>query len=166
MKNTIRIALLTVAISSLLSGGSIFAESADKPATASGKQEYAGVEPKKCERWEEKEKRLEKLKSELKLNANQEAAWTVWFGTINGDRKAWKEMRENEGSWADLSVPERMEKKLAFSKKHIARQEARLAATKTFYATLSSEQRKIFDKGYSIEHHGNFATMKGITVLP
>jgi hypothetical protein len=33
-----------------------------------------------------------------------------------------------------------MEKMLAFSKEHIARQEARLAATKTFYATLSPEQ--------------------------
>jgi len=27
--------------------------------------------PKKCDRWEEKEKRLEKMKTDLKLNANQ-----------------------------------------------------------------------------------------------
>jgi Spy/CpxP family protein refolding chaperone len=49
-----------------------------------------------------------------------------------------------------------MEKMLAFSKEHIARQEARLAATKTFYATLSPEQRQAFDKGFNFEHHGRF----------
>jgi protein CpxP len=49
-----------------------------------------------------------------------------------------------------------MEKMLAVSKEHLARQEACLAATKMFYATLSPEQRKIFDKGFHFEHHGHF----------
>ena len=38
----------------------------------------------------------------------------------------------------------------------IVKQEARLAATKTFYATLSPEQRQTFDKGFNFEHHGGF----------
>ncbi|MEI7995834.1 MAG: Spy/CpxP family protein refolding chaperone [Methylococcaceae bacterium] len=53
-------------------------------------------------------------------------------------------------------MPDRMEKMLAFPQEHIARQELRLAATKTFYSTLTPEQRKIFDKDFNFEHHGHF----------
>ena len=113
-------------------------------------------EPKKCDRWEGKEKHLEALKSDLKLTANQEAAWTEWAGKIKEDRKDLEEKRKDTESWANLPVPDRMEKMLAYSKGHIARQEVRLAATKTFYATLTLEQRKIFDKGFNFEHHGHF----------
>jgi hypothetical protein len=49
-----------------------------------------------------------------------------------------------------------MEKMLSFSKEHITKQETRLAATRTFYALLTPEQRLIFDKDYNFEHHGRF----------
>ena len=154
MKHSTRIALLTLALSALLAGRNASAEPADATATVTPKP--VSAEPKKCDRWEGKEKRLETLKADLKLSVNQEAAWTEWVGKIKGDRKAWKERHENVESWANLSAPERMEKMLAFSKEHIAKQEARLAATKTFYATLSPEQRLILDKGFKFEHHGRF----------
>ncbi len=152
MKHINKIAILTLAISSLLAGQNALAEPAgvaalDKPKTGS-------VEPKKCDRWEGKEKRLEMLKSDLKLNANQETAWTEWVSKIKDDHEGWEEKRKNEESWASLPAPERMEKMLAFSKEHIAKQEVRLAATKTFYAILSPEQRLAFDKGFMLEHHG------------
>jgi len=154
MKHTTRIAILMLAISGLLAGRNVLAESA---ATAAfGKPESASVEPKKCDRGEGREQRLETLKSDLKLNANQEAAWTEWAGKMKEDRKGWEEKRKNVESWASLPALDRMEKMLAFSKEHIARQEARLAATKIFYATLSPEQRKTFDKGFHFEHHGHF----------
>ena len=154
MKHTTRIALLTLVISGLLAGRNTLAEPAD--ATVLGKPKPASEEPKKCDRWEGKEKCLETLKSDLKLNANQEAAWTEWVGKIKEDRKGWEEKRKNEESWASLPALDRMEKMLAFSKEHIATQEARLAATKIFYATLSPEQRQTFDKDFNFEHHGRF----------
>ena len=74
-------------------------------------------------------------------------------GKIKENRKIWEEKIKNVESWADLPVPVRMEKMLAFSKEHIAREEENLEATKIFYATLSLEQRKIFDKEFNFEHH-------------
>jgi len=155
MKHTTSIAILTLAISSLLAGRNVQAEPAD--AAALGKPKSDSEQPKKCDRWEGEEKRLETLKSDLKLNANQEAAWTEWVSKIKGDHAGWEEKRKNEESWASLPALDRMEKMLAFSKEHIARQEVRLAATKTFYATLSPEQRQTFDKGFNFEHHGRFS---------
>jgi periplasmic protein CpxP/Spy len=149
MKHTTKIVLLSLAISGLLIGQSAFAESA-----APVKQETTSETPKKCDKEEGRGKRLETLKADLKLNANQEAAWTEWAAKIKGDHEDWEEKRKDMESWASLTVPERMEKKIAFSKEHIAKQEERLAATKTFYATLTPEQRQIFDKGFMFEHRG------------
>ena len=154
MKHITRSALLTLAISGLLLGQNVLAEPAD--ATALVKAKPAGEELKKCDRWEEKEKRLETLKTDLKLNASQETAWTEWVSKIKGDHKSWEEKRKNVESWASLPAIDRMEKMLAFSKEHIARQEVRLTATKTFYATLSPEQRQVFDKEFKFEDHDRF----------
>jgi periplasmic protein CpxP/Spy len=154
MKHITRIAILTLAISGLLAGRNVLAEPADAAALVKAKP--ASEEPKKCDRWEGKEKHLETLKSDLKLNASQEAAWTEWVSKIKGDHKNWEEQRKNVDSWASLPALERMEKMLAFSKEHIALQEVRLAATKAFYATLSPEQRQIFDKEFKFEHHDRF----------
>lgn len=159
MKHKTRIALLTLAILSLLTGQNVQAEPINT--AAPGKPKPTSEQPKKCERWEGQEKRLETLKSDLKLNANQEAAWTEWVGKIKGDHKDWEEKRKSAESWASLPAPDRMEKMLAFSKEHIARQEAHLAATKTFYAMLSPEQRKTFDKGFNFEHHDRFGKEDG-----
>ena len=154
MKHITRSALFTLAISGLLVGQNVLAEPADS--TALVKSKPASEELKKCDRWEEKEKRLETLKTDLKLNASQETAWTEWVSKIKGDHKSWEEKRKDVESWASLPAIDRMEKILTFSKEHIARQEARLTATKTFYATLSPEQRQVFDKEFKFEDHDRF----------
>ena len=154
MKNKITITLLTLVFSGLLAGRNVLAEPAD--AAALVKPNPASEEPKKCDRWDGKEKRLEAHKTDLNLNPNQEAAWTEWAGKIKGDYKSWEEKRKNVESWASLPAIDRMEKMLAFSKEHIARQEVRLTATKTFYATLSPEQRQVFDKEFKFEDHDRF----------
>lgn len=151
MKHMTRITILTIAVSGLLAGRNALAEPASTAAL--DKPKPATAETKKCDRREGREKHLEILKTDLKLNATQEAAWTEWVGKIKGDHKAWDERNKNVESWASLSVPDRMEKMLAFSKEHIAKQEARLAATKAFYATLSPEQQQTFNKDFKFEHH-------------
>jgi periplasmic protein CpxP/Spy len=150
MKNIIQLSMLTLAIPSLLTASIAMAEPAD---TTAEKQKPASVEPKKCDYWKGEEKRLESLKADLKLTANQEAAWTEWAGKIKADKKGWETKRKEVESWSNLPVPVRMEKMLAFSKEHIATQEAHLEATKIFYAKLSLDQRKIFDKEFNFEHH-------------
>jgi len=97
-------------------------------------------------------KKLEALHSALKLTPAQEAAWNEWIGKMKPDEAGWKAHRR-EG-WANLTAIERMEKKLEFSKERQAKLEARLAATKTFYASLSEEQRKVFDKEFIFHRHG------------
>ena len=155
MKHTHKISVLTLAVIGLLATHNVLAETTDTGAVA--KPGVTGEAPK-CEKEEGRGKRLEVLKSTLKLNASQEAAWSEWVDKVKGDRKNWGEMRKNVESFASLPTPERMEKMLAFSKEHIARQEARLASTKAFYATLSAEQRLTFDKGFSdFQRGGRFA---------
>jgi periplasmic protein CpxP/Spy len=154
MKHRTKIVILTFAISSLLTGRNVLAEPLD--VAVLGKPKPVNEQTKKCDRWEGEEKRLETLKSDLKLKQDQEAAWTEWAGKIKGDHAGWEEKHKNEQLWASLPVPDRMEKMLAFSKGHIARQEVHLAATKTFYATLTPEQRLIFDKDFNFKHHGHF----------
>lgn len=151
MKHTTRITLLTLAISGLLLGQSVLAEPTNTAAPA--KQESASVTVKQHNRQEKRQKHLEMLKSNLKLNASQEAAWTEWVDTIKEDPKDLQEMRDNMESWSGMTAIERMEKKLAFLKERVTKQEARLAATKKFYDTLSPEQRLIFDKDFNAGHH-------------
>ena len=122
MIHTTRIAIATLAVSTLLVGSNVLAEPVDDSILS--KPKLASEQPKKCDRWEGKEKRLEALKADLKLNASQEAAWTEWAGKLKGDRQGWEERRKNVESLASLPAPERMEKMLAFSKEHVAKQEA------------------------------------------
>ena len=109
-------------------------------------------QPQKNDHWANRAKQLETLKANLSLNAIQETAWNEWLDTNKSDHQAWQTQHKNDESWASLSVPERMEKKLAYSKAYIIKQEARWVATKKFYDTLTHEQRKTFDKEYVFNH--------------
>lgn len=150
MKQLSKIALLLLSLSGLMTAHAVSAEPANTPAS-----NQSASAPKKCDRKAGKEKCLETLKSDLKLNENQAAAWTDWADKIKGGPKNEEEKHPDFKSLANLPAPERMEKMLEFSKEHIVRQEARLAATKIFYETLTPEQRTIFNKGFNFEHHGH-----------
>ncbi len=143
MKHLHKFSVLTLIMTGLFATHNALAEPTDTGVAINTS------EAPKYNKEEGRGKRLEILKSTLKLTASQETAWTEWVDKIKGDHKNWGEMRKNAESFASLPAPERMEKMLAFSKEHIAKQEARLAATKVFYATLSPEQRLAFDKGFS-----------------
>ncbi len=99
-------------------------------------------------------KKLDALHADLKLNANQEPAWNEWSAKMKAGHPGWKEKRKEFESWANLPAIARMEKRLEFAKQHVGMLEERLAATKTFYATLTDEQKKIFDKQFAFSGHG------------
>lgn len=102
-------------------------------------------------------KRQAALHDALKLTAAQEPAWAAYVAAIKPQAPA---ARGERGDWKAMSAPQRMEKRIAFSKQRIARMEAHLAATKSLYAALSPEQQKLFDENskrggrHGMKHRG------------
>ncbi|OGB27507.1 MAG: hypothetical protein A3I66_06375 [Burkholderiales bacterium RIFCSPLOWO2_02_FULL_57_36] len=97
-------------------------------------------------------KRQAELHDKLKLDASQESAWQA-FTAATTPNDQWK--RPDRAEWEKLSAPERMEKQLGMMKEREARMTSRLAATKTFYATLTPEQQKVFNESFmSGRRHG------------
>jgi Spy/CpxP family protein refolding chaperone len=98
------------------------------------------------------EERMNRLRQDLKLTADQEAAWTTWTGKVTASLEEAKAKRPDFKAMSDLSAPERMEKYIGYRKEKQARMEAGLADLKAFYATLTPEQRKVFDKSSPFGH--------------
>ena len=93
------------------------------------------------------------LHDKLKLTAAQEPAWAT-FGASMRPGPGQRPARMDQAEIKKMSAPERLEKWIAKSKEHIARQETRLAALKTFYAVLTPEQQKVFDDNVPGGEHG------------
>ncbi|MET3134001.1 protein CpxP [Oxalobacteraceae bacterium GrIS 1.11] len=97
-----------------------------------------------------------RLHDKLKLSAEQEPAWTTFIAASAPPASI---ARPDRAAIAKMTAPERLEKWIEASKTHIATQESRLAALKTFYALLTPEQKKTFDDsvpgGAHGPHHGH-----------
>lgn len=91
------------------------------------------------------EERMAQLHKELKLTSAQEADWQAWSDKVNQARAAKKEARPDFETLRKLPAPDRLQKMIDFGKTKQAELEDILTATKTFYATLTPEQRKTFD---------------------
>ena len=130
--------------SALLASGSTRAEA---PATTAGDAKSPSKPGARmhAERARQKMEQLEALHQALKLNADQESAWNNWLTQWKGDRMKGKQIWQDMAELNKLPPIEQMEKKLAFFRERLTRQESRIAATKVFYGTLSPEQQKIFD---------------------
>lgn len=100
------------------------------------------------------ERRLGKLKQELKITAAQEPAWNAWTGAL---RPGARMQRPSRDELAALSTPERIDRLRASRIQRTAEMDRRLDATKSFYATLDVEQKKVFDAAslrFAKRHHG------------
>jgi hypothetical protein len=88
------------------------------------------------------EKHYARLHDKLQLTAAQQPAWDSFVAkTKPSDQNArpdWQEI-------AKLPTPQRLDKVLQIKQEHLQRTEARIQATKEFYATLSAEQKQAFD---------------------
>jgi periplasmic protein CpxP/Spy len=86
-------------------------------------------------------KRQAALKQKLQITPAQEGAWNAWTTAMQpGDFK-----RPERGEFEKLTTPERIDRMRALREQHIAQMDKRAEATKTFYATLTPEQKKTFD---------------------
>ena len=100
------------------------------------------------------EERLTKLHEALKLTPAQEADWKAFTDKARASRAGKKEARPDFAALKQLTAPERLEKLVEWGKVRLAHLEETLAATQTFYATLTPEQKKTFDDLTPFGEHG------------
>jgi Spy/CpxP family protein refolding chaperone len=97
-------------------------------------------------------KHLSELKAKLKITASQESAWNTFVESMKPPADMMGQ-RPDPTEMDKLSTPERIDKMRALHKERMAAMEAAMDkrgdATKTFYATLSPEQKKLFDEEFA-----------------
>lgn len=89
------------------------------------------------------ERHLAELKAQLKLGSEQEAAWATFSNAVKPP--ATPPAHPDPAELAKLSTPERLDRMEALHQQHSNEMAQRHQAIKTFYATLSAEQKKTFD---------------------
>jgi periplasmic protein CpxP/Spy len=98
---------------------------------------------KRMERMQERRaKRLDAFKQKLQLSPGQEGAWNSFVAAL---KPSGNMQRRDRAEFARLPTPERIDRMRALRSQHIAEMDRRGDATKTFYAALTPEQRKVFD---------------------
>jgi hypothetical protein len=85
----------------------------------------------------------ERLRQALKLTPAQEPAWRDFVQKIGARREEIK--RIAPVNLRNMTAPERLEKILELSRQRQEFLTGRLDAVKTFYATLTAEQKQVFD---------------------
>lgn len=112
-------------------------------------------------------KRLAALKSELKITAQQEAAWQAFAAKAAEQAKAMQAQHQQRLQGLDrpgpapVSAPERMaqhldqmRQHLDQMKQHLANMESMQGAVKDLYAVLTPEQRALADQHFEHLHRG------------
>jgi hypothetical protein len=87
--------------------------------------------------------RLAELKSKLNLQAAQEPAWSTFTQSMKHPARSARPERAN---MEKMTTPERLDMMQAKKAMRDARMQQRAEATKAFYATLSADQKQVFDQ--------------------
>ena len=99
---------------------------------------------------------LADFKAKLKLAPSQEGAWTTFANAMKPSDEI-KAKRPDRAEMEKLPLPERIDKMRAFRKERMTTMDAAMdkrdEAIKTFYATLTPDQKKIADA-----EHGKMMT--------
>jgi protein CpxP len=101
------------------------------------------------------------LHDKLKLSAAQETAWTAYVAATEPKMAAGAhpDGKGQHPDFASMTAPQKLQMFDDMQKKRLAMQESHLAAMKTFYATLTPEQQKTFDRAINMamhhRHHGH-----------
>lgn len=104
------------------------------------------MQQRMVERMEQHQKALHDA---LKLSGEQEAAWNAYIARMKPG--AGRPERPKAEDMAKLTTPERLDRMVEMSKLHLKAAEERAAAAKSFYGSLSAEQKKVFD-----DHHAQY----------
>jgi hypothetical protein len=97
-------------------------------------------------------KHLAELKTQLKITAAQEGAWTTFTSVMKPPAMAMAK-RPDHSEMDKLSTPDRIDKMSALRKQHMAEMQVTMdkrdEAVKALYTTLSAEQKKTFDAAHA-----------------
>ncbi|MCM2253992.1 MAG: Spy/CpxP family protein refolding chaperone [Ramlibacter sp.] len=133
------------------------------PAARAAAQEHHGrFDPARLQ--ERMARRQALLKQKLQITPAQEAAWTAYAAAMTPPAGF---TRPERGDFERLTTPERIDRMRTLRATRAAEMDRRGEATKTFYAALSSEQKKLFDdmslrRGHGHgRHHGGFGPRAG-----
>jgi hypothetical protein len=109
------------------------------------------------------DKRLARLKADLKITSAQEPAWNAYAGQVRqhaGEMQAlhnqMRQQRESASGNARPSAPERVERQAQFARQQAEYLERLAGLTKDLYATLAPEQKTLADQrlgGGGRRHH-------------
>jgi Spy/CpxP family protein refolding chaperone len=86
---------------------------------------------------------LAELKSKLNLQAAQEPAWNTFAQSMQHPARM---ARPERASLEKMTTPERLDMMQAMKAQRDAHMQQRADATKAFYATLSPDQKQVFDQ--------------------
>jgi hypothetical protein len=103
---------------------------------------------------EHQAQRQTKLKEALKLTAAQEPAWTAFTEAMKPAMDMTK-LRAQRDEMQKLTTPERIDRMQALHTEREAAMKKRAEATKTFYASLTAEQKIVFDQQAMSHHRGS-----------
>jgi periplasmic protein CpxP/Spy len=139
------------------------AQTPNAPQTGAGTPPAAGEIRHDPARMQERmTQRLADLKQKLQITPGQEGAWTAYTSALQPTQM----QRPNRDELAQLTTPERIDRMRQLRTQRMAEMDQRGEATKTFYAALTPEQKKVFDAqtlrgpwsqsghGHHHRHHG------------
>ena len=106
-----------------------------------GRHDPAHMEQHRARMQERMAKRLGELKQKLQLTSALDGAWTTWTSAM----KPVQHQRPDRAEFQRLSTPERIDRMRTLRAQRNADMDKRMDATKTFYAALTPEQKKVFD---------------------
>jgi Spy/CpxP family protein refolding chaperone len=98
-----------------------------------------------AQRTERHAARMAALKAKLKLTPDQEGAWTTFGASMQPRQAMMGNPAQFRAEMEKLTTPERIDKMQALKAQRHAEMTQRGDATKTFYAALTPEQKKVFD---------------------
>ena len=148
-------ALIATVLATAFAGVSVTAIAQNStPPVAPQVQPDARATPMDPARMSERHTRhMERLKAELKLSPEQEAAWKAFV--VRTEPQPFKAPAQD---WSKMTTPQRLDAQQALHAERSADMAKRIEATKSFYAQLTPEQQKTFDA----QSHGHQrAGMKG-----
>lgn len=103
-----------------------------------------------------RERRLAKLKAELKITPQQEGAWNAFTQALEPSAPPAAQNPDHmRGEFAKMTTPERIDRMRAIRDQRDALMDQRDIATKTFYAALSPGQQQVFDRATLRMMHGH-----------
>lgn len=146
---TVRIHGLTAALLLGLSGLACAQTPTDVPGDS---RRFGHMHSVHSQAGERQGRHLAALKSRLNLAASQDTDWTAFVQSLQSAAQAMP--RPDRGALQRMTTPERVDHLQALKAARDVQVQKRFEASKTFYATLNAEQKKVFDAETARFMHG------------